>query len=97
MTKVYIYIYIYEGRITVELFICACLHLCILHTCAHMCVPLIFFFQGDIMIVIISGGGSALLPLPVAGVSIEEKAMTCTLLSRAGASIHVCIPIRAEG
>lgn len=31
--------------------------------------------EGDVVIVVISGGGSALFPCPVEGVSLEEKAL----------------------
>ena len=43
--------------------------------------------ETDVVIVLISGGGSALLPFPVEGVSLEEKLKVVRLLSRAGASI----------
>lgn len=42
---------------------------------------------GDRVLVLLSGGASAMLPAPVEGVSLEEKALTTCLLLRAGASI----------
>lgn len=41
----------------------------------------------DLSIALISGGGSALLPLPVAGVSLDDKRQVTRLLSSAGANI----------
>jgi hydroxypyruvate reductase len=42
----------------------------------------------DLVLVLISGGGSALLPYPVAGVSLEEKITTTDLLLACGATIN---------
>jgi hydroxypyruvate reductase len=42
----------------------------------------------DLVLVLISGGGSALLPYPVAGVSLEEKIATTDLLLACGATIN---------
>jgi hydroxypyruvate reductase len=41
----------------------------------------------DVVLVVISGGGSALLPLPAPGISLEEKVATTDLLLRSGAAI----------
>jgi hydroxypyruvate reductase len=41
----------------------------------------------DVLVVLLSGGASALLPAPVPGVSLEEKAAVTSLLLRAGADI----------
>jgi hydroxypyruvate reductase len=41
----------------------------------------------DIVVVLLSGGASALLPAPVAGVSLEDKADVTSRLMRAGAGI----------
>lgn len=41
----------------------------------------------DMVIVLLSGGGSALLPMPVEGISLEEKSATTGLLLRSGATI----------
>jgi len=41
----------------------------------------------DLLICLISGGGSALLPAPCAGISLAEKQRTTDLLLRAGADI----------
>jgi hydroxypyruvate reductase len=43
---------------------------------------------GESVLVLISGGGSALLPYPVAGVSLEEKIATTDLLLACGADIQ---------
>jgi len=43
---------------------------------------------GNLLIRLISGGGSALVPAPVAGVSLEDKKKTTALLLRCGATIH---------
>jgi len=42
----------------------------------------------DLVLVLISGGGSALLPYPVVGVSLEEKIATTDLLLACGATIN---------
>lgn len=42
----------------------------------------------DLCICIITGGGSALLPAPADGVTLEDKLMVTRLLSSRGASIH---------
>lgn len=41
----------------------------------------------DVVICLISGGGSALLPLPIDGITIQQKAATGRHLSRSGATI----------
>jgi len=42
----------------------------------------------DLVICLISGGGSALLPAPVAGITLADKLHATDLLLRAGADIH---------
>lgn len=42
----------------------------------------------DLLLVLLSGGASALLPAPVAGVSLADKAAASRLLMQAGADIH---------
>lgn len=42
----------------------------------------------DLLLVLISGGGSALLPLPVEGVSLEDKLAVTKLLQERGATIN---------
>jgi hydroxypyruvate reductase len=44
--------------------------------------------RDDLLLVLLSGGASALLPSPAAGITLEDKARTTTLLLRAGATIH---------
>jgi hydroxypyruvate reductase len=44
--------------------------------------------RGDVLLVLLSGGASALLPAPVPGVSLEEKAALTAELMRAGATIQ---------
>jgi glycerate 2-kinase len=48
----------------------------------------------DLLLILLSGGASALLPAPVAGVSLEEKAGVTSRLMRAGATIHELNTVR---
>lgn len=48
----------------------------------------------DLCIVLLSGGGSALLPAPVDGVPLEDKLTTTRLLASSGASIHELNQVR---
>ena len=41
----------------------------------------------DLVLFLLSGGGSALLPMPVEGITLEEKMATTNLLLKSGASI----------
>ncbi|OIR11276.1 MAG: hypothetical protein BEU05_00845 [Marine Group III euryarchaeote CG-Bathy2] len=41
----------------------------------------------ELLLVLISGGGSALLPLPAAGITLEQKLATTRVLANAGATI----------
>ena len=50
--------------------------------------------EEDLIICLISGGGSALLPLPVEGISLEEKQETTSLLLGCGATIREINAIR---
>ena len=50
--------------------------------------------RDDLLLVLLSGGASALLPAPVAGVSLEDKAAATRLLLRAGATIHELNTVR---
>jgi len=43
--------------------------------------------KGDLVVALVSGGGSAMLSAPAAGITMEEKAETFRLLLRAGADI----------
>jgi len=43
--------------------------------------------KGDLVVALVSGGGSAMLSSPAAGITMEEKAETFRLLLRAGADI----------
>lgn len=43
--------------------------------------------ENDILLVLVSGGGSALLPLPVAEITLEDKLQTTKILSNKGATI----------
>lgn len=43
---------------------------------------------GDLCLVLISGGGSALLPAPIEGISLEDKAATIRRMSLSGAGIE---------
>lgn len=44
--------------------------------------------ENDILLVIITGGGSALLPLPIEPITLDEKSTLIKQLSRAGATIN---------
>jgi len=44
--------------------------------------------DGDLLLALISGGGSALMPLPCSGVSLEDKQKVTSLLSGTSASIN---------
>ncbi|MBI3989541.1 MAG: glycerate kinase [candidate division NC10 bacterium] len=50
--------------------------------------------EGDLVIVLISGGGSALLPFPVEGVTLEEKQKLTGLLLACGAAIKEINAVR---
>jgi glycerate 2-kinase len=50
--------------------------------------------RDDLLLVLLSGGASALLPSPAEGVTLEDKARTTTLLLRAGATIHELNAVR---
>ena len=50
----------------------------------------------DLCIVLISGGGSALLPAPLPGVSLAEKAEVTRVLAAAGAPIHDLNIVRSQ-
>ncbi|MFH2042621.1 MAG: glycerate kinase [Acidobacteriota bacterium] len=44
--------------------------------------------EKDLVFFLVSGGGSALLPVPADGISLDDKIKTTDVLLRAGASIH---------
>lgn len=48
----------------------------------------------DLVLFLLSGGGSALLPMPVKGITLAEKVATTDLLLRSGASIREVNTIR---
>jgi len=50
--------------------------------------------ENTLVLCLISGGGSALLPLPVAGVTLEDKQKTTRALLACGATIHEINSIR---
>ena len=50
--------------------------------------------EGDILLVLISGGGSALLPYPVHGITLQEKLAAVKALSSAGATINELNTVR---
>ncbi len=50
--------------------------------------------RADVALCLISGGGSALLPAPVAAISLEEKQRVTALLHRAGATIEEMNAVR---
>jgi hydroxypyruvate reductase len=50
--------------------------------------------QKDLVLFLLSGGGSALMPMPVAGITLAEKMATTDLLLKSGASIQEMNTIR---
>src|SRR5437867_12038310 len=50
--------------------------------------------EDDIVLVLMSGGGSALWPAPAEGITLEEKQQTTSLLLRAGATIRELNAVR---
>lgn len=50
--------------------------------------------EGELVIVLLSGGGSSLLPLPIQGIALEEKQRASDLLISCGATIHEINSIR---
>jgi hydroxypyruvate reductase len=50
--------------------------------------------EDDLLLVLLSGGASALLPAPAEGLTLEDKARTTSLLLRAGATIHELNAVR---
>ncbi len=50
--------------------------------------------EKDLLLSLISGGGSALLPLPPEGITLEEKQATTDLLLKSGATIHEINSVR---
>jgi glycerate 2-kinase len=52
--------------------------------------------DGDLCIALISGGGSALLPLPVEGITLDDKLAVTRFLSAAGAPIDELNTVRKQ-
>ena len=50
--------------------------------------------RDDLLLVLLSGGASALLPAPAEGVTLEDKARATALLLRAGVTIHELNAVR---
>jgi hydroxypyruvate reductase len=50
--------------------------------------------RDDLLLVLLSGGASALLPAPAEGVTLADKASTTSLLLRSGATIHELNAVR---
>src|SRR3989449_10349095 len=50
--------------------------------------------RDDMVIVLLSGGGSALMPLPVEGISLNDEARVTSLLLKSGASIEEINTVR---
>src|SRR3989475_4894795 len=50
--------------------------------------------RDDLVIVLVSGGGSALMPLPVEGIKLDDEAMVTSLLLRSGAGIEEINTVR---
>lgn len=56
--------------------------------------PILSGRSDDVVLCLFSGGGSALLPLPAEGVSLEDKQGATGLLLRSGATIHQVNAVR---
>lgn len=52
--------------------------------------------EKDLCICLLSGGGSALLPAPIDGISLEQKSAITRLLSGAGATINQLNAVRSQ-
>src|SRR2546427_1259337 len=50
--------------------------------------------RDDLVIVLLSGGGSALMPLPVAGINLNDEARVTSLLLKSGANIEEINTVR---
>jgi len=50
--------------------------------------------RDDLVIVLVSGGGSALMPLPVEGINLDDEAKVTSLLLQSGASIEEINTVR---
>jgi hydroxypyruvate reductase len=50
--------------------------------------------EDDVVLVLLSGGGSALMPLPAEGITLEEKITATDLLLRSGATINEVNTVR---
>src|SRR6266702_2501444 len=50
--------------------------------------------RDDLVIVLVSGGGSALMPLPVEGINLDDEAKVTSLLLKSGASIEEINAVR---
>ncbi|TMI15561.1 glycerate kinase [Candidatus Bathyarchaeota archaeon] len=50
--------------------------------------------RDDLVIVLVSGGGSALMPLPVEGMNLDDEAKVTSLLLKSGASIEEVNTVR---
>ena len=50
--------------------------------------------DGDVLLLLLSGGASALMALPADGVSLEDKQRACERLLREGAEIHALNTVR---
>jgi glycerate 2-kinase len=52
--------------------------------------------RDDLVLVLLSGGGSALLPAPVSGLPLADKQFLTRFLSRGGATIHELNAVRSQ-
>src|SRR5438445_11356440 len=50
--------------------------------------------RDDLVIVLVSGGGSALMPLPVEGINLDDEAKITSLLLRYGSGIEEITTVR---
>ncbi|WP_373652958.1 glycerate kinase [Schlesneria sp. DSM 10557] len=64
------------------------------HGCQQILALVHSLTPDDLCLVLISGGGSALLPAPIEGVSLADKLAVTRLLMRSGATIHELNTVR---
>ncbi len=50
--------------------------------------------SGEVLVILLSGGASALMASPVAGISLDDKVSTTRLMMNAGADIHALNTVR---
>ena len=64
------------------------------HGCERILELVASLTDEDLCLVLVSGGGSALLPAPIAGITLEDKLAVTRLLMRSGATIQELNTVR---